>query len=506
MSISDCLLRLAAAVLFCASARAAATCESLAGLKLADTTITAAQAVSDGSFAPPTGQPMRNLPPFCRVAGVIKPSSDSHIEFEVWMPATGWNGKFQGIGNGGFAGVIGYRPLGAAITRGYAAASTDTGHRAAGGDVDASWALGHPQKVIDFGYRAIHEMTVKAKGILAAFYGNGPRRSYFASCSNGGRQALMEAQRYPADYDGIISGAPANYWTHLLSAAAVYVLATMENPASYIPASKLPAIEAAALAACDARDGLKDSIIDRPDSCGFDPGSLLCKGTETDNCLTAAQLTALKTFYAGPRTSKREAVFPGFPPGSETGPGGWQAWLTGSGPGKALLYSFSTQFFKHMVFEKPDWDWRTFNLERDVKTADAKLAQVLNATDPDLRKFRERGGKLILYHGWNDPAIAAGNTINYYESVVKRMGKNETGTFARLYMVPGMQHCGGGPGATVFDLAGPLERWVEEGAAPGQIIAKSTTGPRTRPLCAWPLVARYKGTGGIDDAANFECK
>ena len=292
---------------------AAPDCEPLSKLALPGATITEARSVPAGAFTPPEGKPIPDLPSFCRVAGVIKPSSDSNIQFEVWMPASGWNGKFQGIGNGGFAGSISYAGLAGAVRHGYATASTDTGHHASG--TDAGWALNHPEKIVDFGYRAIHETAAKAKAIIHAFYGEAPRRSYFSSCSNGGRQALMEAQRFPDDYDGIIAGAPANFWTHLLTQAAWDIQATMQDPAAYIPAAKIPAIEAAALAACDALDGVKDGVLDDPSKCHFDPSQLLCKGPESDACLTAPQVGALKKIYAGPRDSKGRQIMPGFSPG-----------------------------------------------------------------------------------------------------------------------------------------------------------------------------------------------
>jgi feruloyl esterase len=379
--------------------------------------------------------------------------------------------------------------------------------------------------LVDFGYRAIHETAVRAKAILHAFYGASPQRSYFSSCSNGGRQALMEAQRYPDDYDGIIAGAPANFWTHLLSAAA-WDVQVLSDPASYIPASKLKAIEAAALAACDARDGVVDGVIDMPTKCGFDPSTLRCAGPESDSCLTEPQVAALKKIYAGPRNLQGEQVFPGYPPGSETGPGGWGLWITGAKPGGSLLSFFSTQYFRNIVFENASWDPKTFNLDKDVTLADEKTARILNSTDPNLTAFQRRGGKLILYHGWNDAAIPAQNTINYYQSVGARMGQRNADRFVRLFMVPGMQHCGDGAGTNSFGQAGAsfpadaehdislaLERWVEKGTAPDTIIAaKRGADPdptkgilRTRPLCAYPQVAHWKGTGSTDDGANFVC-
>jgi hypothetical protein len=522
---SGCLAALAcwAGMGFGSAAFAAQSCASLAKLELPATSITRAESVPAGTFTPPAGKAIPDLPAFCRVAGVIKPSADSNIQFEVWMPAAGWNGKFQGVGNGGYAGAISYEQLGAVVAHGYATASTDTGHQAGG--TDAAWALKHPEKIADFGYRAVHETAVKAKAIIRAFYGEGPQRSYFSSCSNGGRQALMEAQRYPEDYDGIIAGAPANYWTHLLANAAWDLLALLGDKDSYIPPKKLPAIEAAALAACDALDGVKDRVVEDPSRCHFDPGVLLCQGPETDSCLTSPQLTALKKLYAGGRTSRGAQVFPGYSPGGEAEPGGWAPWITGPAPEKSLMYAFGTQFFKNMVYDDPAWDYHTFDVDRDTKAADEKMARLLNATNPDLSRFRARGGKLILYHGWSDAAIAAENTIDYYESVVAKAGAKKAATFVRLFMVPGMQHCGGGPGPNSFgqfsvasgdpdhDIDAALERWVEQGIAPERIIAvkrKNDLDPksavvRTRPLCAYPLTARYKGSGSTDDAANFVC-
>src|SRR5450755_3881678 len=435
-------------LLACIAAYGATTCDDLKKLALPATTINGAEAVPAGPYTPPGSQAIGDAPAFCRVAGVIQPVDDSNIQFEVWMPASGWNGKFQGIGNGGLAGSINYTGLADAIRHGYATASTDTGHHAA--VTDGSWALAHPEKIVDFGYRAIHETTDKAKAIVRAFYGDAPRRSYFSACSNGGRQALMEAQRYPADYDGIIAGAPANFWTHLLSAALWDVQATMLDPAGYIPADKIPALESATLAACDAQDGVKDGVIDDPSRCQFDASELLCKGPDSNTCLTAPQVAALKKIYSGPQSSKGAQVFPGYSVGGEAGGGGWPAWITGAGSGKALMYAFGTQFFTNMVYNNAAWDWRTFTVDRDMQTADEKLAPVMNATDPDLKKFKARGGKLILYHGWSDAAIPPVNAIRYYESVVTKMGAKNTQPFVRLYMVPGMQHCGGGPGPYNF--------------------------------------------------------
>jgi Tannase and feruloyl esterase len=509
---------------------AAASCDDLANLKLPHSTITAAQAVMPGAFTAP-GAPAndpalatyRKLPAFCRVQGIIQPSNDSHIEFEVWLPSAGWNGKYAGVGNGGFAGSIAYTGLAAAVAAGFATSSTDTGHHAEG--TDAGWAIGHREKMVDFGYRAIHETAEHTKTVVRGFYGEAPQRSYFSSCSNGGRQGLMEAQRYPADYDGIVAGAPANFFTHVGDGFFWNLQAMEKDPATYIPETKLPVIEAAVLAACDALDGLKDGLIGDPRKCHFDPGVLLCKGRDSSTCLTQPQVGALKKIYEGPRDSRGRQIYPGFLPGGETGRQGWAAWITGSQPTKSAQYAFATSGFGATIFENPKWDYRTFDFDRDVKVADKKLGRIFNATDPDLKAFKSRGGKLLLYHGWSDPALPPQNTVDYYQSVLAKMGSQEAEDFMRLYMVPGMQHCGGGPGPASFD-PGPvsnadaqhsiflsMEQWVEKGVAPAEIITtKYKTGAdsgggvaSTRPLCPYPQVARYTGTGSPDTAANFVC-
>lgn len=498
----------------------AASCESLTELKLPQTTIATAQLIS-GSFTPPGyPQPITNLPEFCRVAGTIKPSGDSDIKFEVWLPKSGWNGKFRGIGNGGFAGAISYGGAGLAnaVSRGYASASTDTGHSVQG--TDAKWALGHPEKITDYGHRAIHEMTVKAKAIVAAFYEKAPQHSYFSSCSNGGRQALMEVQRYPDDYDGVISGAPVYDFTNTIAGFIWNLQGLNKSDANHIPPSKMPAIEAAVSAQCDALDGVKDGVLDDPRQCKFDPNKMLCSGAETETCLTSSQIDALKKIYAGPQTSKG-AIFPGFEPGGESGPGGWPAWITGKEDGSSLQYAFATQFLKNFVFQNSEYDYLSFNLDRDLHALH-KLNPALNATDSNIKRFKDRGGKLILFHGWNDAALPARNTVRYYEAVKGSLGEKSVESFTRLYMVPGMQHCSAGPGPNSFgaygegksEMMNALERWVEDGNAPMQIIATKYTKDgsaasgvvRTRPLCPYPQVARYKGSGSTDDAANFECR
>jgi hypothetical protein len=506
------------------------SCEALAKVALPQAKITSAQSVAAGAFsisatgapAPPAeNSPFRSLPAFCRVAVEASPSADSDIKIEVWLPASGWNGKFQGQGNGGFAGQIDYGSMGFALRNGYASASTDTGHSSASMTA-TSWAPGHPEKVIDFGYRAIHVMTQIAKILVNSFYGSNARYSYFAACSNGGRQALMEAQRYPDDYDGILAGAPANFWTHLLTNGIWNTQALIQDPASYIPAQKLPAIAAAVNNACDKLDGVADGVLNDPRQCHFDPAVLLCKTGDSNSCLTAPQITALKKLYEGAHDSHSHQIFPGFFPGAETGGNGWSYWITGSTPTGSLGLSFAAGFFSNVVYEKPDWDIVHASIDDAVATADQKLAAVFNAVDANLAPFKARGGKLIIYHGWNDPAIPAGNTVSYYNAVIAKMGQENADSFVRVYMVPGMQHCAAGPGADSFgagisplptdpqhSLELSLEQWVEKRTAPSTIIATKFNADRTvkftRPLCPYPLSAKYNGTGDTNSAASFTC-
>jgi feruloyl esterase len=518
-----CLLSLLA--LFPMRATRAASCESLAALKLEDTTIAGAAlvppgplSVNAGPLGPPSGRAPLVLPAFCRVQLVVAPA----IKIELWLPTSGWNGRFEAVGNGGYAGSISYPAMAEALKLGYATASTDTGHE--GDGRSAAWALHHPELVVDYGYRAVHEMTLKAKRIVEAFYGAAAQISYFNGCSTGGRQGLMEAQRYPDDYTGILAGAPANYFTHLQTGASLWVaLATLKDPESYIPPTKLPAINRASVAACDSLDGIKDGLINNPRLCKFDPSTLLCKGEDSAACLTAKQLEALKKIYSGAHDAHGKEIFPGYMPGDEQN---WVGFITGPAPYKAGVYDLGVDFIKYMVFDNPNWDFRTWNYETDTQIPDDKLTATLNATDPSLKAFRSRGGKLILYHGWTDPAIPSMNTVNYYKSVVTTMsgvstvaaadetedffrGVKQVEDFVRLFMVPGMDHCFGGPGPNTFNAFGALVNWVEHKQAPEKIVAShitSGTVDRTRPLCPYPMTAQSIGQGSTDDAANFVCK
>jgi feruloyl esterase len=477
------------------------SCDSLAALALPDTTITMAQLVPAGQFSPPGEQPAgrgnsyKDLPEFCRVAATLKPTSDSDIKVEVWLPANNWNGNFQAVGNGGWAGVISYSAMAEAVRAKYASASTDTGHVGGRG----SFALGHPEKLIDFAWRSEHEMTVKAKAIIRAFYDSPPKFSYWNGCSTGGRQGLKEAQKFPDDYDGIIAGAPANRTAISLWVAA----AVLKDPASYIPPAKYPIIHQAALAACDKVDGLKDGLIDDPRKCDFNPKVLLCKGADSPNCLTGPQVEAAKKIYSpaiNPRTGQQ--LFSSLVPGTELG---WAVQALGPEP-SANIYDQ----YRYVVFKDPNWDWKTFDFDKDVVRGDLPENLVMNATDPDMKAFFSHGGKLLLYHGWSDTNVPTLNTIKYYKSVVDAMGGTaNTSNSIRLFLAPGMGHCGGGEGPNVFDKMGALEQWVEHGKAPDKLNASHSTDgkvDRTRPLCPYPQVAKYKGTGSIDDAANFVCR
>jgi feruloyl esterase len=531
----SCLIVLVGAALAPALAAAQNSCESLVTLALTNTTITSATSVAAGAFKPPAGPgqpaPTEPLPAFCRVAGIARPTSDSEIRFELWLPASGWNGKYEQVGNGGFAGTIPLSAMASPLLRGYATAGTDDGHV---GGTDGSWALGHPEKIVDFGYRAVHETSVQAKAIARAFYGKELTRSYFVGCSDGGREALMEAQRFPDDFIGIVAGAPANNWTHLLVGAIWTEQALLNDPASYVPPSKLPVLQSAVVAACDDLDGVKDGLIADPRRCHFDPAVVQCKGADGPDCLTEPQVAAVRKIYGGPKNPRTGAqIFPGYSPGTEAVPANWRVWISGNGPGQPTLQAFfGNTFYADMVFDNPKWNFHTFNFDSDVKTADDKTAGILNSTDPDLAKFKARGGKLIQYHGWGDAAIPPQNSIDYFESVQSVMGKTNrerdlgaTQDFYRLFMVPGMSHCAGGIGATAFgnlastqrdpgdDVVSALDQWVEKGVAPNQIIATGFVGgdpakgvEMTRPLCPYPEEAIYKGTGDTNSAASFTCQ
>jgi feruloyl esterase len=489
-------------------AAAATSCENLTSLALPGTTITVAKSIPAGGLdlagartaeAPDAPGTFKDLPAFCRIAATLKPTEDSDIKIEVWMPSAGWNGKFQAVGNGGWAGSISYTAMAQALQHGYATTSTDTGHVGATG----SFALGHPEKLNDFGFRSVHEMTVKAKTIVKAFYGDAPKISYWNGCSTGGRQGLKEAQRFPNDYDAIVAGAPANPRTRLSTWQMWAAHAALKDPASAIPPSKYPIVHKAVLDACDAKDGLKDGLIDDPRLCNFDPKVLQCKDGDGPSCLTTPQVEAVRKLLSpakNPRTG--EQLTPRTEPGSELG---WRNLIGGPEP-----FSAAVDQFKYVVFQNPNWDWRSLNFDSDIAREDAMDKGIINATDPNLKEFFSHGGKILMYHGWSDTNVAPAFSVNYYASVLDTMGgEAKTKDSIRLFMAPGMAHCGGGEGPNTFDKMTVMERWQEKGQAPERIVASHLTGgkvDRSRPLCAYPQVARYKGTGSIDDEANFVCR
>jgi feruloyl esterase len=494
------LSTLASAVSLCigAPAHAATACAELAKLSLPETRITLAERVPAGELRVPGVQQPLQVPAMCRVAGTVAPA----INFEVWLPeGAGWNGRFQAVGGGGLAGIISYPAMAEAVRSGYASSSTDTGHVS----TDTAWLLDR-QRIIDYGYRAIHEMTVKAKAVIESHYGRAAEYSYFNGCSTGGRQGLMTAQRFPDDYDGIVSGAPVNRFTSLHIGQLWTAHATLKKPGAVLTREDLARVGDAAVAQCDAHDGVKDGIITDPRTCNFDPSSL--RGFRPE------QIEALKMIYQGavnPRTGQQ--IYAGLEPGGE----GAQP----NNPGWALIMNGQTPFaidnavLGAMGFNDPNWDWKTFDFDRDVEHVDNKLFGTLNAVNPDLRDFKAGGGKLIVWHGWNDPGVMPQQTIDYYDSVVDYAAKStgvdgaaHTDEYLRLFMLPGVGHCRGGVGPDQVDWMSALAGWVEKGEKPTALTASAVRDGNvtmTRPLCPHPQVARYKGQGDTNSAASFEC-
>jgi feruloyl esterase len=501
------VLLLIAVLAVAALPAAGASCDSLTRLTIPHVTITAAEAVAAGAFAPPAAgkggkgkggaNPYADLPAFCRVVAVSRPTSDSEINIEVWLPAgPAWNGKLEANGNGGWNGNIAANTLAEGLRRGYATTMTDTGHQ--GGS--ASFALGHPEKVIDFGHRSIHEMAVVAKAAVLAYYESPARHSYFNGCSAGGRQGLKAAQMYPGDFDGIVAGSPGLMWTGRAAQAIWIAQASNAEPGSLIPREKFDVVHQAALAACDDLDGVKDGVMEDPTRCTWDPAKIQCQGADAPNCLTALQVATARKIYSdvtNPRTGK--VYFPGHERGSELG------WNTMAGPNP---FGPGLDLFKYVVFQDENWDYKKLNWDSDMERT-LQAGEAMNAMDPNLKPFFDRGGKLIQYHGWNDPQISPRSSTIYFNSVVAANGGvSKVQENYRLFMVPGMAHCGGGEGTSSFDMLTALEDWVEKGQAPARVegarVANGQTN-RTRPLCPYPQVAKYKGSGSIDESANFSC-
>lgn len=480
---------------------------SVAGIQAkapAGTTITAAAVVAaDGA-----------RPRYCRVDGHTT-SSGNEVNFRLGLP-DGWNGKFLFQGVGGLGGTI--ASLDSSLARGYAAASTDTGHVAS----DTTWGANRA-KEIDYGYRGTHVTAVASKALTAAFYAKPVQYAYFNGCSNGGRQAMMEVQRYPDDFDGVIGGHPATGTPMQVGRAVVYQH-MLASPDNFLSPEKIEVLSKATLAACDATDGLTDGLITNPQACRFDPAVLTCKGADAADCLTAGQVTTVKKVYGGATANGKPFAY-GFPPGHEGGSTGWAAWIAGTtqpvkqedgsltytGTRLPSGYGLMEQNFRFLALESDDpaYSWKTLNLDRDLSRLKT-MTEILSPLDPDLRPFKKSGGKLLMYHGWSDPGISAAGTVAYYEQMVKAVGsQKDADDFTRLYMVPGMHHCGGGPGPNSFDMLPVLEAWVEKGVAPASVLASRVVDgkvERTRPLCPFPQVARYLGQGSVDEAASFKCE
>ncbi len=477
----------------------ASPCQELGSHALPGATITSAELHAAGPYVTQgfggqtrTG-PM--LPEHCRVRVTLTPVDGSRIQMEIWLPTDNWNGKFLAVGNGGWAGSISLSAVAGGLAEGYAAASNDTGHEGGSG----AFALGNPEAVVDFAYRAMHTMTVQSKAIIGEFYGQAPRLSYYSGCSTGGRQGLMEAQRYPADFDGIIVGAPVNNVNHLHVAQTQKYMEILGDESRWVPPEKIRAIADAVMNTCDADDGVADGLIENPEMCRFDPSSLACASGGGDMCLTPGQVASLERAYSPVFTTGGELVYPGHARGFETG---WRMPEPGSAPP-----NLPTDSFRYLGHQDPDWDWRTFDLDADLARV-TENAGYIESTDPDLTEFKARGGKLIMYHGWNDPGPTPINSIQYYNAVQDAMGPGQD-DWMRLFMMPGVGHCRGGVGPDQAHFLGALERWVESGVAPDRIRAAKVEDGQvrmTRPLCSYPEVARYTGVGSTNDAGNFTCE
>lgn len=501
---------------------------ALAALKI-DATI-----VRDAAVVPPGGTesprmagPATSLPSYCRVRGSVAPGKDSLINFEVWIPER-WNGKIVVTGNGGYGNTLSYRDMAHALSLGYAAAGGDTGHQTPTPD-DLLWGVGHPERILDWGTRSIHAITGPARRLAEGVKGQPVTRAYFYGCSTGGHQGYAELQRYPQDFDGVIAGAPGNNRVRLNAGFLWQYLTNRRrgDPGTPIlPASKLPLVTRAVVAACDASDGVTDGVVDDPRSCRFDPAALACKDGDEDDCLTREQIDALQQMYAGARNPRTgEQVYPGWPKSSEAltvspdgRPGsGWHQYWGGAEPARA-------GFWRHWVFENPSWDWWSFDFDRHLALADEKVGRLVDQVNPDLAAFKVRGGKALVYQGWQDPVVNALDTIAYYEQVRQRQrSQAETDSFFRLFLVPGMGHCAGGSGATSFgnqggpapvvdaqhDLLTALDAWVERGVGPDRLIASRVVNGetvRTRPLCPYPRRATYTGRGNPEVAASYVCR
>jgi len=481
----------------------AITCEQLGSLKLKDVTSITSQSVPAGSFTPPANAPLTNLPAFCRVSLVIKPQ----INIEVWLPMA-WNERFQAIGGGGYAGAVSWPGLAGAIRNGYATASTDTGHNAAN-QPSGSFALSpdgtlNTQLIEDFAFRSLQELTLKAKELIRAFYAERPKYSYWNGCSTGGRQGLIQAQRLPDGYDGILAGAPAINWDRFIPSELWPQIAMKQEAGGPIAACKLNTVTNAAIAACDSFDGVVDGVLEDPRSCRFDPIALQCAAGATPDCscLTSKEAAAVRKIWEGPQSTEGKRLWYGLTRGTPL------AALSGANP-----FVISADHFRYWMERDSKFDWNTLDyaaFEAEFQKSRTMFNRVIGSDDPDLHQFSRDGGKLLIWHGLSDQLIFPEGTIDYYERVLDNVGGlKETQKFARLFLAPGVGHCGGGSGPSSFDMFGELVKWVESGQAPDRIIAsrmQNNQVVRTRPLCSYPNVATYAGTGSPDDAKSFVCK
>jgi len=495
-----------------AVATPATSCESLQSMSTPQVAVTA-QAMPAGPFVPPGAAPAAApapraggagraggapgapapLPAHCRVKLVLKPTADSKINAELWLPTETWNGRYMAVGNGGFGGSIqGFGEMQTALRLGYATAGGDTGHDEATEGPGGMFALGHPEKIVDFAYRAVHEMTATSKKIIDRYYSRPPQFSYFKGCSTGGRQAAMAAQHDPEDYDGIIAGALANRHIQMHTAGVSRSIEMSRHPEANIPPAKAAMVTKAVMDACDT---MKEGFLNNPRACTFDFSKLACKGADSDSCLTAPQLKTVEAFYGGTKNSKGELIFSGQALGNPL------PALRGIQPGGVPGGGFDT--VRIWAFQNANYDWNTFDLDRDMPIINSKVGFV-DAVDPDLSKFKAHGGKLLLYAGWGDTTITPENTVLYYENVLNKMKGNQ-GDFVRLFMVPGMAHCRGGDGPDTFDSIGTMEAWREKSVTPTQMMGFNTRSSLSRPICAYPQVAKYKGSGNTKDASNWSC-
>jgi feruloyl esterase len=482
-----------------------ARCAALTTFRLPDVRLTEVQYAPANAAAPGPVHVGH-----CRATGVI----GSEIGFTVWLPDA-WNDRFLMVGGGGYVGNI--PGPGTAVDRGFAVTSTDTGHKATG--VNAQWALDNLERQVNYAYLAVHRTAETAKHVVHQYYSRDAHHAYFVGCSTGGRQALMEAQRFPADFDGVVSGAPVYDWTHVLSAGIKNAQAAFPDAASLakpiVTADSLKLLESSVLKACDANDGVTDGVIDDPTACKFDLATLpMCLADVPGaDCVTRAQREVFRKVYA-PLTDEKGLVYEGQPVGVEAPAGSWQAWITGNerafaATGQPTLgWAFSTEFFKNFVFGDPAWDFTKYDVSKNWRRDTRTFTALLNADNPDLAAFRARSGKLLLWHGWADPALNPLATIRYYKEVVGRDPR--AADDVRLFLLPGVLHCAGGPGPSQFDAVEPIMNWVEKGTVPASMIVRKPPAgdqpARSRPICPYPAKAAYKGTGSTDDAANFVCK